>query len=367
MKAFDGGNQMTRNFEGSANVRRLAAVHAALGDRIGGAPAQHEATAFASANIALCKYWGKRDHDLNLPMTNSVSLSLGSLGTRTSIRLSDMDRYWLNGELLPCDSPEAHRLAEYLDLFRSEQAPAFEIRSDNTIPTAAGLASSASAYAALARALDRLFDWRLDLRTLSILARLGSGSAARSVATGFVEWHAGTREDGADSFAEQWPEVWPELRIATLFISKAPKAIGSREAMRRSVETSPLYSAWPTTAWRDLASLRAAVGSRDFPRMGAIAEANALAMHAVLIASRPAIIYWQPETLAVLRQVELLRAEGLSVYATLDAGPNVKLLFLADLETALRTAFPDLAVVAPFFGYTNFSSHPLNAQKIDFA
>ncbi len=338
------------NIRISGAARRRAAADAALGDRAGKPPARTEGKAFAPANIALCKYWGKRDEELRLPMNSSVSISLGALGTRTRVRLGDGDRYVLNGSPLAPESAEGRRLREYLDLFRGPAAPGFEVDTENTIPTAAGLASSASAFAALAKALDVLFGWGLDLGALSILARLGSGSAARSVAAGFVEWRAGERSDGSDSVAIPWPERWPQLRIGLLVLASGPKSVGSRDAMRHTVETSPLYAAWPETARQDLETLRGAVRTRDFEALGRTAEANAMAMHATMLAARPAVRYWRAETVAALDRVAAARAEGLPVYATLDAGPNVKLLFEAASEMAVAAAFPEARAVAPFGG-----------------
>lgn len=327
--------------------RRRAAVRALAGNRPS-IPVRAEASAFAPVNIALSKYWGKRDGDLNLPVTGSVSISLGELGTRTRLRPAARDRFVLNDTEVDPERPEARRLADYLDLFRSEAAPAFEVVSANSIPTAAGLASSASGFAALARAMDTLFGWGLGDRELSILARLGSGSAARSITEGFVEWRAGTRADGADSFGEPWAERWPDLRIGLLILSTAEKPIGSGEAMRRTVNTSPLYAAWPAAAAADLETIRSAVRERNFDLLGRTAEANAMAMHATMIAARPAIRYWRPETIDVLDRIAQLRAAGTPLYATLDAGPNVKALFLADAEPALRAAFDHLRTVRPF-------------------
>ncbi len=330
--------------------RRRAAVRAVLTGRPL-TPTRGEAVAYAPANIALCKYWGKRDAALHLPMNGSVSLSLGPHGTVTRVRPAACDRIVLNGERLSPGRDEARRLTEYLDLFRSPAAPGFEVQTKNTIPTAAGLASSASGFAALAIALDALFGWNLDLRAISILARLGSGSAARSVSDGFVEWRRGRRADGSDSFARRWPEAWPELRIGLRVLHREPKPVGSREGMRRTVETSPLYAAWPALARRDLAALRAAVRDRDFDALGRTAEANAMAMHATMLAARPAVRYWRPQTLAELDRVSALRAEGVAVFATMDAGPNVKLLFLADAEPVVRRTFPEVVTVAPFAPY----------------
>ena len=319
--------------------------------RRGFTPARAQAEAYAPANIALCKYWGKRDPVLNLPMNGSVSVSLGPQGTFTRVRTAKRDALLLNGERLASDRPEFRRLSEYLDLFRGPDVPGFSVETWNTIPTAAGLASSASGYAALARALDGLFGWGLDLRSLSILARLGSGSAARSLSDGFVEWRRGRRADGSDSYAVRWPAEWPDLRIGLLVIEGGPKPVGSREGMRRTVESSPLYAAWPAAARRDLAALRAAVLARDFDLLGRTAEANALAMHATMLAARPAVRYWRPDTVAVLDRVSELRGQGVSVFATLDAGPNVKLLYLAADERAVRQAFAGVLPVAPFAPY----------------
>lgn len=336
--------------DGIALDRRRAAVRVAIRGR-GFQPARAEAEAYAPANIALCKYWGKRDPILNLPVNGSVSVSLGPRGTFTRIRMAEHDSLRLNGEPLAPDRPEVRRLSEYLDLFRGVEVPGFSVETWNTIPTAAGLASSASGYAALARALDGLFGWGLDSRSLSILARLGSGSAARSLSDGFVEWRRGRRADGADSYGVRWPADWPDLRVGLLVLEGGAKPVGSREGMRRTVESSLLYASWPATARRDLAALRAAVLARDFEQLGRTAEANALAMHATMLAARPAVRYWRPDTVAVLDRVVELRGRGVPVFATLDAGPNVKLLFLAAAERPVRRAFPGILAVAPFAPY----------------
>ena len=163
------------------------------------------AQTYAPANIALVKYWGKRDEALNLPVTGSLSISLGPLGSHVELArgAGAADAVWLNGKSLPVDSSFAQRASAYLDLFRPAPDFVFELKARNTVPTAAGFASSASGFAALAKAVDGLFGWGLGTRELSILARLGSGSAARSLEEGFVEWRAGTAADGMDSFAER--------------------------------------------------------------------------------------------------------------------------------------------------------------------
>jgi diphosphomevalonate decarboxylase len=304
--------------------------------------------AFAPANIALCKYWGKRDAELNLPRTSSLSLSLGTLGTRTRLAAAEADEIVLNGEPVHGDDPFAVRLLAYLDSFREAGRPCLWIDTVNTIPTAAGLASSASGFAALVAAMNHACRWDLGNRALSILARLGSGSAARSVLSGFVKWHAGTRDDGMDSFAESLPAAWPELRMAAALVSKEVKPIGSREAMNRTVDTSILYDAWPKQVDKDLNSLQRAIEDRDFQRLGGSAEANALAMHATMMAARPAVMYWHPESVGLMHRVWALRDEGLPVYFTMDAGPNLKLLFEFAHEATIKEAIDLDWVVVPF-------------------
>ncbi len=338
---------MSEHGDPRAMERRRAAADHALAGRAR-RPARSEAEAWASANIALVKYWGKRDEALHLPVTGSLSVSMGTLGTRTSVKAAPRDSLIFNGETLPLDHPRAVRAVRYLDLFRSSDAPAFEVNTTNTLPTAAGLASSASGFAALARAMDQLMGWNLPAAELSSLARLGSGSACRSVFDGFVEWARGARDDGSDSFASPIAATWPGLCIGVRMVESGPKAIGSGEAMRHTVATSPLYAAWPGLVERDLAEARAAIGARDLERLGRTAEGNALAMHATMAAARPSVIYWTGATIETLHRVHECRRNGIPVYATMDAGPNVKLIFESAHADAIGAAFPGVEIIRPF-------------------
>ena len=310
--------------------------------------------AFASANIALCKYWGKRDEEINLPVTSSLSVSLGELGTETRLELAgSKDRFVLNEAAVDPGSSFAQRLTAFLDLFRPAPDAGFAVTTRNTMPTAAGLASSASGFAALVLALDRLMQWGLDARSLSMLARLGSGSACRSIHPGFVEWHAGASDDGMDSYGERLEAAWPGFCIAPLLVSKAAKPIGSRAAMRRTVKTSELYASWPLQCAADLVALRGAIRDRDFAALGRAAETNALAMHATMLAARPPVCYWLPESVKAMHDVWAARDDGVPVYFTMDAGPNVKLIFEAAAEAAVRERFPAAQVVRPFAAGVN--------------
>ncbi len=306
--------------------------------------------AFAPSNIALCKYWGKRDEELNLPTNPSLSVSLGNLGSHTVVAPLEghRDVVVLNNREIAPDSPFALRVSAYLDLVRPDAHFSFLVETANTVPTGAGVASSASGFAALAKALNALFGWGLSRRELSVLARLGSGSACRSFGTGFVEWTMGRRRDGLDSYGRVLRERWPGLRLGLVRISQQAKAVGSRAGMKRTVETSALYEVWPRKARRDVREMKEAIRTRDFAMLGRIAENNALAMHGTMLAAWPPLLYFSEGTLAVLRNVWELRAEGIPVFCTLDAGPNPILLFETGLEKVLREAFPELEVVAPF-------------------
>ena len=309
-------------------------------------------SAYAPANIALAKYWGKRDRALNLPVNGSLSISLGALGTHTVVCAAERDSLRLNGVAAAPDSVLHRRTFAFIDLWRRGEAQPLHIDTRNTIPTAAGLASSASGFAALTLALARYWQLNIADSDLSAIARLGSGSAARSLWHGFVKWQRGTRDDGSDSHAAPLASDWQELRIALVEIDGGTKKTASGDGMNHTTATSPLYAAWPATAAADLAAIEAAIHARDFRTLGSVAEANALAMHATMLAARPALCYLQAQTLATLQRLWQARADGLDIYATIDAGPNVKILCRADDEAAVRAIFPQALWVNPFIDAT---------------
>ncbi len=325
--------------------------HAAGGDlALATKPTQTEGLAFAPTNIALVKYWGKRDVELNLPLTSSLSIALPDKGALTKVTLHDQpqDIITLNGREIPTDSAFAARTSRFLDLFRSEKKWTVKIDISMSIPVAAGLASSACGFASLVSALNDLFLWKLRKRDLSILARLGSGSAARSLWNGFVEWHAGVQSDGMDSFAEPLTFEWPELCIGILTVSAAEKAVSSREAMQRTVNSSLLYGNWPKKVSQDMAILKQALQVKNFALFGGTAESNALTMHATMLSSWPPICYYLPETIAAMQQIWKLRNEGLELYFTQDAGPNLKLLFLVEDKEKVEAQFPSMETIKVF-------------------
>lgn len=300
------------------------------------------AVAVAHPNVALVKYWGKRARAGNLPATGSLSLVLGGLATETSVRFDPAlagDRVLLDGH----EEPETTgRVTACLDLLRREAGitAGAIVESRNDFPTGAGLASSASGFAALVTAGAGALGLHLTSRRLAEIARLGSGSAPRSLLGGVVLL---TNRD-ATTVCEQIaaPADWP-LEIVVAVTATGPKATSSRVGMELSERTSPYYDAWVQTHAGDLAAGLAAVRSRDFTALAEIAEHNCLKMHAVMLTTRPALIYWTPATLACLHRIQALRRDGVPAFFTIDAGPQVKAVCLpgrADEVAAELAAVP---------------------------
>ena len=305
-------------------MKKTDVIATLLGEKQNNKPVHTIVKAFAPTNVALCKYWGKRNRELNLPVTSSLSISLGKKGATVELKISDTggDVITLNHEPIDSSSSFYKRVFEFLNLFFEQRNFYFDIHAISNIPIAAGLASSASGFAAIVLALNQFFNWQLTERELSILARLGSGSASRSIWQGFVEWYAGNREDGMDSYAEPLLKTWPDLCIGLLILSTKEKYMSSREAMQCTVNTSPFYALWPQKAANDMSLIKEAINTQDFELLGKTAESNALAMHATMLSSWPPINYAVPETITTMHEIWKLRREGLDLYFTQDAGPN---------------------------------------------
>ena len=283
------------------------------------------ATAIAHPNIALIKYWGKVDSQRNIPAVGSISITLDGLTTTTSVRFEPDftgDRFQLAGR----DAPEMEgRVGRCLDLVR-EMAGSPDhavVESNNDFPTAAGLASSASGFAALVVAADAALGAGLDTSQLADLARRASGSAARSLFGGFVELRLtpdGARPTDTRQILE--PSEWP-LEVAVAVTETGPKETGSTEGMLRSENTSPYYRAWVESSEADLTEAQAAIERRDFRALADVSESSCLKMHGVMMSARPGLVYWNATTVECILRVRGLRAAGVPVFFTIDAGPQV--------------------------------------------
>ncbi len=293
------------------------------------------ATAIAQPNIALIKYWGKRDAKRNLPAVGSLSITLRELYTEMQVQLDAAlaaDTLTVNGE---ADAGMLPRISACLDGVLGPDRPPAAVDSRSNFPIAAGLASSASAFAAVTLAAARAGGRSLRPAELAECAGSASGSAARSIFGGFVE--LANTPAGIDVRTIAAPEDWP-LRVVVAVTELGAKSVGSTEAMEISRRTSPFYSSWVAQQEQDLATARAAIEARDFERLAAVAEHNCLKMHSVMWASRPPVVYWNSATMRCLETVRALQARGRGVFFTMDAGPQVKVVCLPEEAEAARAA-----------------------------
>ncbi len=303
-----------------------------------------KATAAASPNLAIIKYWGKRDELLKLPYHDSISVTLDkSLRSITTVEFSPTnkeDTMTLDGKA--ADEKEKKNIRLVLDYIRSKAKKELKatIKSENNFPKASGMASSSSGYAALAVAASKALDLQLTQQELSIAARIGSGSACRSVIGGFVQWKKGNEKDGSDSHALQIADEnhWEEFRIVTGIISNAPKLIGSTEGMKRTVETSRLYQERLANMPGTVSGIKKAIIEKDAETFFELAMKESNSLHSVMMDSYPPIIYLNDSSRQIIAKVhQLNETEGKTVAGyTFDAGPNAHIFTLAKNENDIK-------------------------------
>jgi len=298
------------------------------------------AAAQAQPNIALIKYWGKRDLENNLPAVSSLSVTLDTLWTKMTVGFSEVEESDVLTVNRACNQALLPRISNCLDMVAGADRPRASISSESNFPIAAGLASSASAFAALVMAASEASGLDRDRLALARIAGAASGSAARSLFGGFVELQAGEANIDVETITEA--EDWP-LSVVVAITEEGAKSISSSEAMNRSAETSPFYPAWLERQSDDLATARDAVLRKDFAQLAAVSEHNCLKMHSVMWASRPPVVYWNRATLSCMEAVRRLQSDGHAVFFTIDAGPQLKAICLPD-ETELVKATLDACV-----------------------
>jgi diphosphomevalonate decarboxylase len=285
------------------------------------------ATAQANPNIAFIKYWGNRDNTLRIPMNGSISMNLDGLFTRTTVSFQPslpFDELIINGHEIAGAGRD--RVSYILDIIRdmAHIHESAEVMTENNFPSGAGIASSASAFAALAVAGSKAAGLNLSERELSRLARRGSGSAARSIPSGFVEWQAGETDEDSFAFSIAEPKQWNIVDCIAI-VSASHKKIGSTEG-HSIAPTSPLQAARVADAPRRLEICRNAILHCDFDLFASIIELDSDMMHSVMMTSSPALHYWKPASLEVMNRVRGWRAEGIPACYTVDAGPNVHVI-----------------------------------------
>lgn len=302
------------------------------------------ATAWASPNIALVKYWGKKPGPGNKPAVSSLSMTLADIGTRTSVAFHDslvVDTLLLNGE---SDAVSQQRVASCLDDVRRyvDSDCKAKVISENNFPTGAGLASSASGFAALVLAADAALGAAIPKAELSRMARRASGSAARSLWGGYVLLDATADDPCAEPLQDA---AYFPLDVIIAVVSKAPKAVGSTDGMMSSQHNSDYYSAWLSHQRQDLQTAQDALSARDFEKLAEVSEASCLKMHALMMATRPPLIYWLPATLSCIQIVQSLRRQGTPAFFSIDAGPQVKVFCLPEAGELVSQALLDVPSV----------------------
>ncbi|MBF0714226.1 diphosphomevalonate decarboxylase [Gemella sp. GH3] len=270
------------------------------------------------ANIALVKYWGKKSKNPVLPFNPNISLRLDSLYSKTKIEKSSSgyDEFYINDKKQ--SDKEVSKIINFIDKFVPSKRERIKIISYNTVPTAAGLSSSSSGTMALVIACNEYFKLNKSTEQLIKIAKEGSGSSCRSFFK-MASW----LEDGTVK------EIKCNLDLAMfiLVVSEDIKEISSREAMERCVKTSTNFKEWTETAKKDFDSMISAIEENNFTKIGKITESNALAMHSTTKCATPSFSFLTEESYEAMDIVKKIRNSGIECYFTMDAGPNVKVLY----------------------------------------
>ena len=312
-----------------------------------------KATALAHPNIAFIKYWGIRDEALRFPANDSLSMTIGPLTTRTTVEFDhkqNQDTLVLNGEKVA--GKTLTRMQGFMDRLRKVgNQPVFaKVTSDNNFPTSSGLASSASAYAALALAGTAALGLNLSKSELSSLARFGSGSASRSILGGFVTWQTDLSSNSSFATSFATPDHW-RLCDCIAVVSRSHKAVSSQDGMLNA-GSSPFQAARIADTQRRLDVCKRAILERDFDAFAQVVEQDSNMMHGVMMTANPPLFYWHPQSLALMKAIKTWQAEGLPVTYTLDAGPNVHVLCpqtLAEKIVQRLESFPGVLEVIQAF------------------
>ncbi len=291
-----------------------------------------KSTARANSNLALIKYWGKKDPKLFIPMNPNISFTLEGIYTTTTVEFSDSleeDEVTIDGKEM--EGGKKEKAVKHLNLIRKIAGKDLKAKvvSENNFPIAAGLASSASGFAALTVAATSALGLNLDEKQLSIISRQGSGSSSRSITGGFIEWKIGNTSE--ESYVEQIaPKDHWDLRDVIAIVAREEKKVSSRAGMAETVKNCPLYQARLEAINEYFPKMKKAILEKNFKTLGELTEHEALSMHACMMTTKPMILYWTPETIRVIKKIVEWREEGIQAYFTMDAGPNVHVITLSE-------------------------------------
>ncbi len=304
-----------------------------------------KATAKASSDIALIKYWGKKDEILRLPENSSISLILDGLDTTTTVEFQPelkKDFVTISGEI---EEGEEGRVIKHLDRIRklANISTYAKVVSDNNFPKATGLSSSASGFAALSYAASKAAGLNLSEKQLSILSRQGSGSACRCACGGIVQWLDGDTSETSYSKSLYDSHYW-DIRDVIAVVDEGKKSISST-AGHTTARSSIFYQSRQDNLPKKIKALKNALKKKDFTQLGEIAEGDALEFHTILLTSHPALIAWYPGTIEVMLAVQAMRKEGVEAYFTINTGFNVHILTLPENEKKVRSRLQKLPLV----------------------
>lgn len=301
-------------------------------------------TAIAHANIAFIKYWGKKQDEYRIPYNDSLSLNISGAYTTTTVEVSPTYTEDVIGFIdAQSSESEINRVKKQVDLIRSKAKKPFfaKVLTQNSIPKGIGAASSASGFAALTLAASAAFMLKLSEKELTKIARLGSGSACRSIPDGFVLWHAGNSHD--DSYAQSLhPHTYWDICDILVVVDNTMKKVSTTDGMD-GVTTSPFFQQRLVSLPQRLQQLKQSLEDKDFSIFGHILESESYNMHAVMLTQEPSLLYWQPATVAALLKVRELRTKGILAFATIDAGPNVHVICQAKDETIVLDAMSSVS------------------------
>jgi diphosphomevalonate decarboxylase len=307
-------------------------------------------TAIAPSNIAFIKYWGKKDEALRLPQNGSISMNLSNLLTTTTVEFSPVykeDIIIINNKQ---ESNEGNRAIKHLDRVRSmaKIKDKAKVVTENNFPGGTGLSSSASGFAALTKAAAKAAGLNLSEKELSILARLGSGSACRSVPDGFTEWLDGDTTDTSYAVSLYPPDYW-QIADVVAVVSKNKKDVSSTEGQKLAA-SSPFFSLRLSRMKNKIKLIKKYLKEKDFTKFGKLAEAEALEMHAIMMTSTPSLLYIMPESLKIMQQVLKWRREGLEVYFTVNTGQDIHIICRkSDIEKLEKrlSQIPEIKKIIP--------------------
>lgn len=297
--------------------------------------------ALANVNFALIKYWGKKDEALKIPYQSSLSFTVNNLYTEAEVVF---DENLLEDEIIINDRKvKDQRVIEHLNYIRDKfKVKLFAyVKTKNFVATAAGLASSASAFAAITYAATKALGLELTNEELSIIARRGSGSASRSIYGGFAIWNHGNNDE--TSYAEKLNIEWDDFRIVVCLVDTNEKKHSSTIAMQKSVLNKPLYEKWVRQSKIDLENILVGIKEKDIKKVGSIAEENALRMHKLIEST--GINYLNEKSFDIIERVKQLRKNGINAYVTMDAGPNVKIITLKEDVEKIVSEFTDFETI----------------------